>query len=377
MTQAAQSTSLYSRHGGSDKEYHVYLRPRGDGWTVDYAHGPRGKALKPGTKTATPLPYDKAHKKYQSLINEKKNGDSHYVEGEAGTEYVAVGQAGALSLFGVFTQQPTTMSRRQLDAIMADDQWGMQEKANGENRLLGIFENEVRGGNKKGQCTAIPGIWVQELRGLSPFVANGEHVGDRFLAFDLLSLNGQDTRGWPQRKRYEALAELQRSIGAVAPSFGLLECVYTTEAKLAMFERIESARLEGVVAKDARAAYDEGRNANTLKFKFCETVTCIVLAKNQQRSVQIGLLDQSGQVTSVGNVTIPGNKPVPDVDSLVDVEYLYFNPGGALEQPVYDPDNKSPRSDIDRDECTIDQITRLKPSEEDVDPQALRRRERG
>ncbi len=371
----AKNTSLYSQHNGADKAYHVYLRKKDEGWTVDYAHGGRGKALKPGTKTETPVAYAKALKIFESLVNSKKNGDSHYQEGEAGTAYENI--TDRKELFGIFPQEPTAIQRAALKALIHDDSWCFQVKANGENRLLSIKGDCARGGNKKGQVVSIPTHWLTEFRALGNFVANGEHVGDRFIAFDLLEYEGIDMRGWPQRRRFAKLLEMYDSMNDVAnvtPSFGVIECYYTADEKQALLQRAEDIRLEGIVAKNAHGVYAQGRGPDSLKFVFREVSTCIVMARNVQRSVQVGLLNSEGDLVSRGNVTIPPNKPVPEVNDLVDVLYMYDN-GKSFVIPVYDPDNKSPRRDVERHECTLAQVTRTMPDEEHVDPEAYHRRQ--
>lgn len=362
----SQSTFLFSRHAGADKVYNVYLKPKDGGWTVDYAHGARGKALKTGSKTPSPVSYEVALKKYKALIAEKMNGDSHYQVGEGGATYADIADSG--TPFGIYPQQPTPISRTDLEMLIDNPEWGIQEKANGENRLIRVSGQDVHGGNKKGlKIASIPSEWITQFRAFGDFVANGEHVGDRFLAFDLLELNGKDLRGLPQRQRYDLLVQMQRGTSHVAPAFGIIECHYSMAAKKQCLHHIESTRLEGVVAKNANAPYVQGRSVDTLKFKFIETVTCIVIGHNLKRSVQIALLDAKQNILKAGNVTIPANKPIPELDGLVDVQFLYWS-GNAFEQPIYDPDDKGLRLDIDREECTLDQITRFKPSEQDVDP---------
>lgn len=366
----ARSIALYSKHAGSDKEYHVWLRPKGTAWTVDYAHAGRGKPLKPGTKTETPVDYSKAVKIFDRLVNEKKNADSHYTEGEAGTEYEGI--TSGKELFGIFPQQPTAIDRRKLESLIAASDWGFQLKANGENRLFGINDCGARGGNKKGQVVSVPKKWIAEFRALGSFIANGEHVGDRFMAFDLLECEGVDLRPLPQRLRYAKLLQLYDGMSNVVPSFGVIECYYGADEKRNLLRHAQETNLEGIVAKCASAAYNEGRGTDTLKHVFREVSTCIVMARNVQRSVQVGLLNAAGELQSCGNVTIPPNKPVPEVGDLVDVLYMYFN-GRAFEIPVYDPDNKSPRRDVDRCECTFEQVSRYKPDDQDVDPDGFRR----
>ena len=49
-----QSVSLYYREGSSDKEYHVRLEAKENGYVVNTAFGRRGSTLSTGTKTNTP-----------------------------------------------------------------------------------------------------------------------------------------------------------------------------------------------------------------------------------------------------------------------------------------------------------------------------------
>jgi hypothetical protein len=82
-----------------------------------------------------------------------------------------------------------------------------------------------------------------------------------------------------------------------------------------------------------------------------------VIAQNQQRSVQIGMKNAAGEMVPTGNVTIPSNYVIPPAGAVVEVSYLYYNPGGAFEQPTY----LGPRNDILPEEAVLTKITRLKP----------------
>lgn len=359
----AKQIALYSDHMGADKVYNVFLNQKDSGWTVDFTFGGRGKTLKPGTRTTTPVPYDKALKAFDKLVAEKKNGDSHYrEEGGSATAYSEMKRTD--ELFGLIPMQPLPITRAHIEALVKDPAYGFQLKANGENRTIRVKNGEVTAGNKKGKVTAIPESWVTDFTSIGVnFVANGEHVGDVFFAFDLLEYCDVNLMSFSQEERYGRLVQLHARMTELTPAFQLIECHYLTDAKAMLLRHVELNRLEGVVAKLITASYSEGKSKDTFKFKFNETITCIVLAQNAQRSVQLGLLDDDGNMTPVGNVTIPSNKTIPSPGDLVDVQYLYFT-GRALEQPVYDPDDTSPRKDIDLDECNLQQIKRHKPASE-------------
>ena len=78
-----KTTSLYYREGSSDKEYHVRLEPKHDGFVVNIAYGRRGSTLSTGTKTSAPVDYDAALITFDKLVKEKKA--KGYTEGAEGT----------------------------------------------------------------------------------------------------------------------------------------------------------------------------------------------------------------------------------------------------------------------------------------------------
>lgn len=74
-----KSISLYSDKGGADKVYNVFLVARGSDFIVNYQKGARGSTLTNGTKTGSPVPYDKAVAIFDRLVKEKMTGSSKCV----------------------------------------------------------------------------------------------------------------------------------------------------------------------------------------------------------------------------------------------------------------------------------------------------------
>jgi bifunctional non-homologous end joining protein LigD len=71
-----KSISLYSDKGGADKVYNVFLVASGNDFKVNYQNGARGSTLTNGTKTASPVAYDKAVAIFDKLVKEKMAGSS-------------------------------------------------------------------------------------------------------------------------------------------------------------------------------------------------------------------------------------------------------------------------------------------------------------
>lgn len=346
-----RSVFLYQTEGATDKEYHLHLRKKADGWVVDYANGRRGKVSGSKPIIETPTSYQTAAQELEKKLKSKlKDG---YTESESGIRFTSSELQGRVS--GHRQQLPSPITEDQARKLIDDPDYALQEKANGERRSIEFTPDGPQGVNKLGLYVNIPETWISELQTLGNPDLDAEQVGDTLWVFDLLKCNGQDSRQLPFKDRYLKLEEIIQR--ASTPSIKLLKAHFGREAKLSFLQEIESRRGEGGVFKDIFATYDAGRSASAFKYKFQESSTCITLKRNQQRSVQIGVRNPNGEMIELGNVTIPANQEVPNEGDLVEVQYLYYNPEGALEQPVY----LGKRVDILIEEAVLSQITRLKP----------------
>lgn len=344
-----QSSFLYFTGQGSDKVYQVHLRPKDDGWVVDYGNGRRGGTLATGTKTSSPLAYEAALKIYEKVVKEKTS--KGYTPDQSGALYTSTEFAGRVS--GELPQLPTLIPEEQVARYLDDPGWGLQEKADGENRILLIEDGTVRGTNRRGLFVDIPQAWVGTAgMAAGRTVIAGEHVGDAFLAFDLLELAGQDLRGAPFIERFGHL----RKAAPAVPWMTVLALELDAEGKRRRAAELLAAHGEGYVLKALDAPFAAGRSSASLKFKFNQSATCEVLRVNAQRSVAVGLRDETGATIDLGNVTVPPGEALPAVGALVEVRYLYRYAGGKFEQPVY----KGQRPDMTPADAVLSQVTRIK-----------------
>lgn len=345
-----KSVSLYCTEGSSDKEYHVMLEEGDGGYLVNTAHGRRGRAMKPGTKTKTPVTLEAATKIYDKLVKAKMSDG--YTEAESGARYVGTDLEERDS--GLSPMLPTAITMAELARLTDDPAWVFQEKFDGENRIL-VSENGIlKGVNRRGLFCSMRAEWSDSAPTCAEgrTVIAGEDMGTRFVAFDLIEHNGQDVSRMPLRDRKGLLA----GIALTCPWMEKIETAYDTQAKRAMIARVKAEGGEGIVAKRLDAPYTGGRSTDHLKFKFQETATFEVTRVNDQRSVALGLYAADGSLEDLGNVTIPANHDIPAVGDLVEVEYMMRYEAGALMQPKY----KGRRDDIS-DKPFVDQITRIKP----------------
>src|SRR5437762_9940453 len=138
--------TLYYREGPSDKIYQVSLEPKGDGFVVNFAFGRRGSTLNTGTKTSSPVDYETAKKTYDKLVREK--AAKGYTPGEDGTPYQHTDKEQQVS--GIRPQLLNPIEEEEVNRLIKDSKWCMQEKKDGKRVLLKKEGSTVTGINRKG-----------------------------------------------------------------------------------------------------------------------------------------------------------------------------------------------------------------------------------
>ncbi len=359
MMEELKTTSLYYRQGSSDKEYHVRLESKGDGFVVNTAFGRRGSTLSTGTKTSSPVHYDMALVIFEKLVNEKQA--KGYTLGAHGTPYQQTDKASQVS--GLLPQLLNAVDEAEAARLVSDPRWAMQEKKDGRRLLLRKEESVVTGINKLGLTVGVPETVVRTAKDLTgDFVMDGESIGDYLHAFDLLFLNGEDLRGQSYNRRYTALLNLLS--GGLPKHIKAVTCWVDPMDKASWLRDFKEAKAEGVVFKLLAAAYTVGRpnsGGSQLKHKFVATLSAVVAKINAQRSVGLRLLNHEGW-QAIGNVTIPANHQVPAVGAVVETRYLHAYRDGSLFQPVY----LGERSDVRQEECVVSQLKFKRDEDEEV-----------
>ena len=347
-----EQTSLYFSEAGSDKEYHAQIIASGDGYVVNFQYGRRGSALKPGTKTAAPLPYEAAKKTYDKLVKEKTS--KGYTYDESGAAFQGTENAGNKTDF--VPQLLNSISESEAMRLISDDEWVAQEKKDGERRAVHADAVQVIGINRKGLSVPLPQAIADEMLVISKRTGvirmDGEIIGDILYVFDLHIVMGNSiylSKGW-----YDRMLQAEAALIGFK-NVQALNFAETTEEKRALWNKVKAAHGEGIVFKRRDCLAKEGRpnsGGDWLKFKFTESASCLVSAVHPtKRSVAIDLFD-GGHLVDVGNVTIPSNHDIPAAGDVVEVEYLYAYKGGSLCQPVY----HGKRMDIGHNACVLSQL---------------------
>jgi bifunctional non-homologous end joining protein LigD len=342
--------TLYFRQGSSDKVYQASIEPADGGHVVRFAYGRRGTTLQTGTKTNTPVSHDEAKRIYDKLIAEKTA--KGYSPGPDGMPYAGTDKAGQTT--GIHCQLLNAIDEVEVERLIADPSWWMQEKFDGRRLLIDKRGDKITGINRLGLAIALPEPLVRSCQNCEiDFIIDGEAIGDMLCAFDVLLVWDDETGGLRYTERHLRLMNLLASF--THPNIHLIETHHTAAGKRAAFDRMKADGCEGVVFKHTDAPYIAGRPASggtQLKYKFCETASFIVEKVNGKRSVALSLSD--GEKTQpAGNVTIPPNHEIPQAGQVVECRYLYtFRESGAIYQPVY----LGARDDITPAECTTAQL---------------------
>ncbi|QCO32299.1 WGR domain-containing protein [Leptospira interrogans] len=340
--------SLYYQGDGSDKVYHVNIDPEGDGYVVHFAFGRRGSSLQTGTKTSKPVSYEAAQKIMRQLVNSKMA--KGYTEIESGAPYLHSTKEERVS--GVHCQLLNPIDEEELSTYVEDDQYGAQEKLDGNRMMIRKIGDNVEGINRKGLIIAISQILHDHSLSFSEdFILDGEVIGDVFFPFDIFSKDGKDIQHLPYQERYAILESILKDQDEI---FHIVKLVKSTKGKKVLLEELREKQKEGIVFKDLNAPYKAGRpssKGSQIKFKFYETATVSVETVNLKRSVSMRLYNGNEWV-SVGNVTIPVNFAIPKENDIIEVRYLYAYKGGSLYQPTY----LGTRTDADENDCDLKQL---------------------
>ncbi len=343
-----ESITLYFRAGPSDKVYQASIQPKDAGLMVHFAYGRRGSTLSTGSKTQSPVDYQTAKGIYDKLIQEKTAKGYH--PGETSSPLQHTDKTSS----GILPQLLNPVESHELEQLIHDPAYWMQEKKDGRRLLIHKQGDTVTGINRLGLTVALPAPVIAEASACAEdFLVDGEAIGDNMYAFDLLLIGDDDIRGRRCGERYLHLLELGAASVGTAGDVGGVAVFEHDTLGVALPELMELLVLlrRGKLAGDQCDMWVLERGQQ-VHHKFYETASFIVAKANDKRSVSL-ILFESGKVRPAGNVTIPPNHDVPAPGTVVECRYLYaYKESGSIYQPVY----LGPRDDIRAAECTTIQL---------------------
>ena len=129
-----------------------------------------------------------------------------------------------------------------------------------------------------------------------------EKTPARFVAFDLLALDGDDLLPTPFAQRRQ---RLEKVLAKASPPLHITPLTDDVETARDWFTRFEGAGLDGVVAKRAEGEYEPGKRG-WIKVKHQRTADMVVAGFRWHKdgegvgSLMLGLYDDGGNLHSVG-----------------------------------------------------------------------------
>ena len=142
------------------------------------------------------------------LAKEKKS--KGYTEGETGTPYQHTEKENRST--DILPQLLNPIDESELERLIEDDRWCAQEKFDGRRILVQKQGAALHGINKKGLLVGLPSPVVVAVHASEgDFILDGECIGEKFHAFDLLTLGGENLRAQSYHARATALLNLLAS----------------------------------------------------------------------------------------------------------------------------------------------------------------------
>jgi len=340
-----EQITLYFNQGKSDKVYKASLEKIEKHYVVNFAYGRRGTTLKTGTKTQTPLDYEKAKKIYDKLVNDKSV--KGYIPTENTVNYMNDSDGNQT---GIHCQLLNPITSEEADRLINDPSWYAQEKKDGKRMLIKKEGKIITAINRKGFSTGAPESIIKDALSITQnFIIDGEAVGETLFVFDILSYNSEALN----EKTYQERLQVLKSIPSKEAIVSVITAK-TKQEKQELYNKLINENSEGIVFKNKEAVFHPGRpniGGSQLKLKFYDTASVIVSKINDKRSVGISVFE-NGIIKDIGNVTISSNKDIPNINDIIELKYLYAYKNGSLYQPVF----LNHRTDISAKECTTDQL---------------------
>jgi predicted DNA-binding WGR domain protein len=263
--------------------------------------------------------------------------------GAASPESAASGTSAGAAAFptagAVRPMLAETAAPDQLESYLTNDQYVAQLKLDGDRFVVEVLDGVVQVFNRQGvpKTSNVAEAVLAPLRQLSEgrWVFDGEIIGRKLWLFDLLDAGGHLAPDAPFRLRHTALTTVLQSLNPDEASIGLLGYVAGTEAKRELLATARAENREGIIIRDAEAAYQPGRRSRgLLRLKFLRELDAHVVevaTSTGKQNAALAVYDDLGQAVAIGKVSTIGKGAVA-VGDVVEVRFLY-TVGDRLFQP--------------------------------------------
>ncbi len=380
--------------GNHNKFYEIWLESKSIGYTVCFQYGRIGTAGVGGAKvkdvsystamaTLNDLKYEKQAKGYQIVSDAGDGAEDTKPKKKnpilTGVPVTMVKDEGQFEVM-----QPTAWPQEEVDELLDDENWGMQEKKNGKFLRTSFLMGTYTAYNKLGKKVVLPKGTMDGLREVSEkvsFALDGELIKDTYHVFDLYKYKDLKGSTVPTRTRYESAAELVAQASSLGGDARLVPMYFGAD-KRSMYNELVGLKVEGFVFKRLVQIYVPGKvedrsKAVSVKVKLWKEISAIASGWNKgKQSVSLDLYEWEGgqdyKLTTIGSLTVPEKyaKQLKDTPLVVRVRYLYATKENQLYQATLDPDDSGSvvRDDIDLENYSALNVNQLQKEGDGFQP---------
>lgn len=241
--------------------------------------------------------------------------------------------------------------------LLEREDWHTEQKLDGVRLLIHIHDGEVIGVNRKGVVTMVPRAVKEAFSAIDgEWVFDGELIKGIYWVFDLVRAHTLVTPSSEYSMRRSVLETLWPDL-QMPPAVRLLPSTTDPIEGMELAQRLKKQNCEGVIFKRGDAPYISRRTQKMRKWKFWESVDCIVteLWREGKQSMAVCLFDEDGAPQGIGSVTMtPANLGRVKQFDVVEVKYLYVE--DPKEPRLYQPSFLRLRDDKDPEECLTSQL---------------------
>ena len=254
----------------------------------------------------------------------------------------------------------TEISIQEIGRYTSNPLYGVEEKHNGERRIICKDAQGIRDWNREGNTgKGLPVAVANALRRhrLSSFVIDVELVKGSIFILDVLILGENNYIGQPYKERKAAA---HGAFDNCSPLITVVKLVEGERNKKHFILDCAENFAEGVVIKNLDAFYKEGLSGQHFKLKFWKELDAVVLAPSAKghNSVDVGLYTTEGKLQRICGVSLNGKRAVK-MGEVIKMEYLYGTRKATkqgIKMEVVQPNFVDIRDDKNPRKCTMDQI---------------------
>jgi hypothetical protein len=246
---------------------------------------------------------------------------------------------------------PDKITPHQAGQYILSPDFCLQEKRNGKHRLITRDNGVLACYNRDGEQVDINKRFKFLLDPKFPaqFALDVELESEEIYILDVLLSKNIPLVELPYKDR---IAEALIAYDDRHSDLHVVESTFGEKDKFTRIEQLSKVNAEGVVFKDLRAPYREGRREQHHALKFWKTLDAVVMGPSAKGhdSVDLGLF-ANGKLKRICGSSLIGKGVIASGDT-VEIKYLY----GTRERHAVQPTILRKRDDKPAVQCTLNQL---------------------